>query len=216
MFCGSCGKDIHEGSAFCAHCGVAVVEVSNAMDQSLVGRSIADILSLLLDEKSHIHQKYLPEILSPICDYLAHLGTVRFESFIRDHRDAFNAQPYSVIDVLKDAFTQMMTVGYLIWIAERLSQSGDHRMPTRFHEDALLEEWKRLIARTGDFLDAVPPELEASFATYTTFKQDDILSSAPSLKQLPVSMIDALATQILATVLWGYFVADAEYKTQQL
>ena len=216
MYCAECGKEVEEDAKFCPHCGAVrtVPQTSTSAKQGTSAKAAKNKSDNLWDKFAEIYsteegrKKYENLVSGEVWQLLDNLATNTFESFIEEHKQNLNSQPYKTIEELKSTFLFSLTSGYWLWLAEAVLSNPKLSKTSSIEYDKLVENWRSLL--DGKVSEKISEEAAAAMSNLQTFKFDSLIKEASSINELPHTFVEQIKQQILLESVWGYLVGVAE------
>ncbi len=224
MFCEKCGKQIPEESSFCKFCGSKTViektidsdkaeEQEVTKTQGKVSVGIWDKFAEIHDSKGEERERFMNFSSNEAWELINRVGKNSFESFIEEHKDQLNKQPYAVLEILESTIKFAVIGGYWLWTAEHILKRGASWKLKPIILDDFIREWTENLKELSDFIENNSSnDLSEAMLTYQNFKFNSFLENCPSIKELPVEFINNMKSEILGKILWGYFIGITESK----
>ncbi len=218
MFCPNCGKKISEDSKFCQFCGTKVFlpEVSKGAKNESASQQMNSIWDKFVDiynSKGEERKKYEETSSNEVWELINRISINTFESFIEEHKDALNNQPYKVIEVLKSTFQLSATGGYWFWMAEAMLKTNPLGRLRPIDFENFIEEWKKVaIDNYAETSKKLSEELMISMGNFHNFRMKALFESSSTIKELPNEFIKKLKSSLIIQIVWGYIVGLSESK----
>lgn len=222
MYCSNCGKKIDVDSKFCHFCG-AKVDIDNAEpeaetpsreEKTSTKRTKSDLLwdkfAEVYDAKDGEREKFNSMSSEHIWELIERLSTNAFETFIEEKKEELNAQPYKVIEALKNHYLFAVVGGYRFWIAEELLKEEKLNKFKSFSLDDFIEEWKNT-----DFqkmMKNVSDEMGTCMTMYLEHRMNSLMENYPSIMDVSNATMKDLKDSITFQILNGYLAGVVEAK----
>jgi hypothetical protein len=217
MFCTNCGKNIGEDSKFCQFCGTNIGDKKdNDKKETETTKSTAtdnlwDKFVEVYNSKGEERKKYEDQFSNEAWELINRLSINAFESFIKEHKEVLNKQPYKTIEALKSSYQLATAGGYWLWMAETLLKKGELGKLKPIELEKFIEEWKRAaIENYTQTSKKFSEELITVMSYFHNFRMEALFETAPSLKDLPNEFIEKLKSNLIMQIVWGYIIGQNE------
>lgn len=213
IFCTNCGKNIGEDSKFCQFCGARIgIQRADSKDEnSDKEKTAADNLwnkfVEVYNSKGEERKKYEDNFSNEAWELINRLSINTFESFIEEHKEILNKQPYKALEALKSSYQLATGGGYWFWIAESLLCGDKLGKPKPIEFEKFVEEWKKAaLENYAQTSKKLSEELMVGMSNFHNFRIEALFEAAPSVKELPNEFIEKLKSNLVMQVVWGYII----------
>lgn len=220
MFCKHCGKSIGEDSAFCEFCGSKTdsnkpekPEEKKPVEKQKSSATVWDKFVEIFDSEGEQRDSYIALTPTETWEVIGKLPTNFCETFLKEHKEVLNKQPYKVIEDLEKTFKGSFLVGYWIWLAEHLNKNKEITKVGSISQPDLLKEWGAISEKEQpSFTKNISEELAAPFVNMSEHRMKNLFESAPTIKDVPNEVIESLKASLFVQMIWGYMLGKAENK----
>ncbi|HXK36078.1 MAG TPA: zinc ribbon domain-containing protein [Candidatus Paceibacterota bacterium] len=218
MFCKHCGKSIAENSAFCEFCGGSIgegrsiePEKRRPVEEKKDSATIWDKFVEIFDSEGRQRDSYIALTPAETWEIIGKLPTNYCETFLSEHKEVLNKQPYKAIESIEQAFKGSFLVGYWIWLAQYLNRNERVGKVGDISQADLIKEWATISEKEQpSFIKNVSEELALPFVTMSKHRMENLFESAPTIKEVPNEIVESLKTSIFIQMIWGYMLGKAE------